>query len=172
MEVRERSSTDASLGISRRTLLRRGAVVGGAMVWTAPVVHTLAGPASGVGTAIDGISFVAILVQCNGVLYRMKWEVDDTSLSLETGRKFGIPDGDDLERNNPNVADGPAPGTSAFLNANGSITVVLGPGCVLDDFVVKRGQCAAGPGQAGQPGTGQSGSVTFPVPTSTLASCA
>jgi hypothetical protein len=172
MDVRERSATDTSLGISRHTLSRRGLVVGAALLWTTPVVRTLANPASGTGTRVDGISFAAILVRCDGILYRMKWEVDGTSLSLETGRGFAIPGGDDLERNNPNVADEPAPETSAFLNANGSITVVLGPGCVLEDFVVKRGQCAAGPGQAGQPGTGQSGSVTFPVPTSTLASCA
>jgi hypothetical protein len=53
MKVREPSPTNSSLGISRRTLLRRGAVVGGALVWTPPVVITLASPAAGAGTPVD-----------------------------------------------------------------------------------------------------------------------
>lgn len=32
-------------GLSRRDVLRRGAVVGGALVWTTPLVQSLAGPA-------------------------------------------------------------------------------------------------------------------------------
>jgi hypothetical protein len=53
MKVREPGSTNLSLGISRRTLLRRGAVVGSALVWTPPVVITLASPAAGAGTPVD-----------------------------------------------------------------------------------------------------------------------
>jgi hypothetical protein len=53
MKVREPGSTNVSLGISRRTLLRRGAVVGSALVWTPPVVITLASPAAGAGTPVD-----------------------------------------------------------------------------------------------------------------------
>lgn len=171
MEVRERSATEASLGISRQTLSRRGVVVGSVLLWTAPVVRTLSNPASGAGTPVDGISFVAVLVSCDDLSYRMKWDVNG-GLTLSTGPTFNVPGGDDLQRGNPDIQLGAAPGTSAFLNANGAITVALGPGCVLTDFVVKRGQCAAGPGQAGQPGIGQVGSVTFPVPTSNRASCA
>ncbi|MCW2608388.1 MAG: hypothetical protein JWO60_3081 [Frankiales bacterium] len=37
--------TNEENGLSRRTALKRGAVIGGALVWTAPVVQTLAGPA-------------------------------------------------------------------------------------------------------------------------------
>jgi hypothetical protein len=55
MEVREPSSTDSSLGISRRTLLRRGAVVGGVLAWTPPVIITLASPAAGTGTPIESV---------------------------------------------------------------------------------------------------------------------
>src|SRR4051812_1710814 len=32
-------------GMNRRDVLKRGAMVGGALVWTAPVVQSLAGPA-------------------------------------------------------------------------------------------------------------------------------
>ena len=41
----EDDSTVEHDGISRRTALKRGAVVGGALVWTTPIVQTLAGPA-------------------------------------------------------------------------------------------------------------------------------
>jgi hypothetical protein len=170
MEVRGRGSTDSSLGIPRRTLLRRGAIVGGALIWTPPVVITLASPASGAGTPMGGISFVAILVHHNGQLYRMKWDLN-SGLSLTTGPTFDVSGGPNLLRYHPNVVSGPAPGTSALLNANGSVTVALGAGCTLADFVVKRGQCAARPGHAGQPAIERGGTVTFPVPTSDRASC-
>ena len=32
-------------GLDRRTMLKRSAIVGGALVWTTPVVQSLAGPA-------------------------------------------------------------------------------------------------------------------------------
>jgi hypothetical protein len=40
---------EESAGLSRRTLLRRSAVVGGALVWAAPAVQTLAKPAFAAG---------------------------------------------------------------------------------------------------------------------------
>lgn len=170
MEVPERGSVDASLGISRRTLLRRGAVVGGALAWTVPVVSTLAAPAAAAGTPADGVSFVAVLLEQAGKWYRMKWDVNGSSLALTTGPNFQISGGPTLLNGQP-IEKGAAPGVSAGVNANGSVTVSLG-GATLHNFVVKRGQCNAGPGVAGQPGTGQTGSVTFPVPLSNLAGCA
>ena len=38
-------------GLDRRSVLRRGAILGGAMVWTVPTVQSLAGPAFAIGTA-------------------------------------------------------------------------------------------------------------------------
>lgn len=38
-------------GLDRRAVLRRGAILGGALVWTVPAVQTLAGPAFAAGTA-------------------------------------------------------------------------------------------------------------------------
>ena len=38
-------SEEVSEGLDRRDLLKRGAMVGGALVWTVPAVQTLAGPA-------------------------------------------------------------------------------------------------------------------------------
>ena len=37
-------------GLDRRSVLRRGAILGGALVWTAPAVQTIAGPAFATGT--------------------------------------------------------------------------------------------------------------------------
>ena len=41
----EDSDLQENLGIDRRTLLKRSAVVGGTLVWAAPLVQTLAKPA-------------------------------------------------------------------------------------------------------------------------------
>jgi len=37
-------------GPNRRDVLRRGAILGGALVWTTPIVQSLAGPAFAAGT--------------------------------------------------------------------------------------------------------------------------
>ena len=37
-------------GLDRRSVLRRGAVLGGALVWTVPAVQTIAGPAFAAGS--------------------------------------------------------------------------------------------------------------------------
>jgi hypothetical protein len=69
---------DTSQGISRRDLLRKGAVLGGAVVWVTPVVQTL-----GMGRAFaqtaspepgQDISYVGINVVCEGESYFVKWE--------------------------------------------------------------------------------------------------
>lgn len=49
----EKSSVTGSGGFDRRTLLKRGAVVGGAAVWAAPVVQSLATPAWAAGSPLD-----------------------------------------------------------------------------------------------------------------------
>lgn len=41
-------------GLDRRTVLRRGAILGGALVWTVPAVQTLAGPAFAAGSPCIG----------------------------------------------------------------------------------------------------------------------
>lgn len=67
---------EVSQGITRRDLLRRGAVLGGAVVWTTPVVQTLgmgrafASTASPVETRI---SFIAMDVDCGGTVRFVKW---------------------------------------------------------------------------------------------------
>lgn len=46
----EQEEFNANLGISRRTLIKRGAVVGGTLVWAAPVVQSLSAPAFAAGS--------------------------------------------------------------------------------------------------------------------------
>jgi hypothetical protein len=41
----KRLDVQGELGVSRRDLLRRGAVVGGALLWIAPAIHSVAAPA-------------------------------------------------------------------------------------------------------------------------------
>ncbi len=45
---------DQAAGLNRRDVLRRGAILGGALVWTVPAVQTLSGPAFAAGTPCVG----------------------------------------------------------------------------------------------------------------------
>jgi hypothetical protein len=47
MAERERPDTSPERGISRRDLVKRGAIVGGAAMWATPVIQSLAAPAFG-----------------------------------------------------------------------------------------------------------------------------
>ena len=84
------SPTEVSpqLGMSRRDLIRRGAILGGTLVWAAPAVQTFARPAFGQdnnGTPLEGFSYVAVLVECNGTTYRLKANLEDGVLIWECG---------------------------------------------------------------------------------------
>lgn len=69
-----------SQGISRRDLLKRGAALGGAVVWATPVVQTLGMGRAFANTAspVDGgekdVSYVVITWTCDGNLFKVKWE--------------------------------------------------------------------------------------------------
>ena len=76
-------------GISRRDLLKRSAIVGGAsaMVWAAPSITTLGGRAFGANGTPLTASFVAFIVECPNDLkspYRVKW--NESTDTLEDGR--------------------------------------------------------------------------------------
>lgn len=43
-------SEESDEGLDRRAVLRRGAILGGALMWTTPAVQTIAGPAFAAGT--------------------------------------------------------------------------------------------------------------------------
>jgi hypothetical protein len=171
----EPDAWSSNLGLSRRRFVKRAALVGGTLVWATPVVQSIGSPAMAAGTKPNDISYLALLISRAGQWYRMKWETSPTgSLRLETGPRFQVPAA--VQRLYPdfgNVEAGPAPGTSAAYNSDGSITVTLGSDCTLVMFLVKRGLCVAGPGIAGEPRTGQTGgTIRFPGPTSNRPFCA
>lgn len=71
----------ANLGITRRTLLRRGAVVGGALVWTVPTVRSLSRPAFASEGSPEptghAISYIALVLECtDGTTYRAKFNTE------------------------------------------------------------------------------------------------
>lgn len=161
-------------GISRREALRRGAIVGGAVVWASPVVQTIGMHKAYAQTtpAVTDISFIALLLQCGTTTYRIKWETDFTGAPDECGNSFAIGNCNPSDLGSGSVSSCPD-GVSASVNPNGSVTVTFPSSCNITDFVVKRGQCCAGPGQAGEPSVPiGGGSATFGVPTSNQTNCA
>lgn len=51
---------DGGGGLDRRTVIRRGAILGGALVWTTPVVQSIAGPAFATGTPCVPMAILGI----------------------------------------------------------------------------------------------------------------
>lgn len=85
---------EASQGITRRDLLRRGAVLGGAVVWTTPMVQTLGMGRAFAQTAspIEGpaISYIALVIDCGDQhTHFIKWEVDENKWEHNPGRAPG-----------------------------------------------------------------------------------
>jgi hypothetical protein len=70
----ERSESEAQ-GLTRRELLRKGAVLGGALAWSIPTVQTFRmAPAFAAATS-HAISYVAMVLKCGDKYYRAKYEV-------------------------------------------------------------------------------------------------
>lgn len=99
-------------GISRRELLRRGAVLGGAVVWTTPVVQTLGmGRAFAQTASPEGgkdISYVVVQWDCDGTKYHTKWDggwqagrTPDCELKLQGSNPANIPAGFAVSTNGP-----------------------------------------------------------------------
>lgn len=107
---------EQSQGITRRDLLRRGAVLGGAVVWTTPVVQTL-----GMGRAFaqtasptggKDISYIGINVDCGGGdAFFAKWEdgqwEDMPGAAPSCADKEDLPQGVDGSGKGFIITDGP-----------------------------------------------------------------
>lgn len=62
-------------GLTRRDLLRKGAILGGALAWSIPTVQTFRmAPAFAAATS-HAVSYVAMVLQCGDAYYQAKWEV-------------------------------------------------------------------------------------------------
>jgi hypothetical protein len=70
-------------GPGRRTVLKRTALIGGTMVWSTPVVQSIAAPALAVGGSpapgeqSEGPSYVIVFVEYQGAHHQFKFERDD-----------------------------------------------------------------------------------------------
>ena len=168
------NSTD---GVSRRSMLKKSALVGGTMVWAAPVVQSITSPAFAQGTPEDGdtqdISFVAILLDCSGDLYRVKFNNETEGLVTECGRDFSVAQcNETLMEGSTDVEDSCPSGVSAVMDGR-NLVVSLGT-CTIVDYVVKCGAgayqepgsndqvgCQDYPEEVNAPQAGDDGTVTF-----------
>ena len=67
-------------GLSRRSMIKRGALVGGTLVWAQPVVQgfgTAAGAQGGDVSALTGFSYIAVRFTCGTTTYWAKYELDE-----------------------------------------------------------------------------------------------
>ena len=128
-------------GITRRELIRRGAALGGAVVWVTPVVQTM-----GMGRAFaqtaspapctPGISFIAMNVTCGGVDYFIKWEAPG-SWEVDPGSAPGCegsftPSGQKIS--------GATLGFSVTVDSSGIATVHIPVTCTVNKAAVKGGE--------------------------------
>lgn len=146
--------TTPDTGLSRRDMLRRTALVGGTVVWMAPVVQTLAAPAYAGSTAPGGpppgngetgaISYVVILGKCGGTYYMRKYGDtgcgDDVSVSSDDATctsglaKLLVEAGANLASSCPPFGAG-----SDLGGGTCDLTVTLGD-CTLEGYLVHDGQ--------------------------------
>ena len=97
-EGTELAGVQGTAGISRRDMLRKSAIVGGAgaLMWAAPSITKFSGAAAW-GTEVGkGLSYIALEYDCDGVKY-IKFDLDeldengDPDYSWETGDNFKTP---------------------------------------------------------------------------------
>lgn len=134
----EEQSTDVPTGFDRRTLLKRGAVVGGTAIWATPVIQSLARPAFAAGSPV-----------CVHT-YRFKYDVNDGGGGeFDNGEPAGgsaaalcLPDGygDAEELPSSGEIPGHVGGVEIRLSDDGrSAEIVLPAECVLLDGDAKAG---------------------------------
>lgn len=151
----ELESIDPNLGISRRDLMRKGAVLGGTVLWAAPVVQSFTTPAFATGHSpaqgVGGISYVAVLVVCGTNCFVVKYEPEENRTTCGGGSTgVNMP----CCTNFATLCTGTCPttGTGTFTEgANGTVTYTPPAGCTVVDYRVHCGQCCEGPGAPNQP---------------------
>ncbi len=141
----------ANQGITRRDLLKKGAVLGGAVVWVTPIVQSV-----GMGRAfaqttspcMPPISYIAMNVSCpdvdgggGQVEYFIKWEGDEfLDFEIDPG---SVPGCGDFLMNALHVYGGIGNGGLGFdvdPQPDGTHIITVGPGCSVQLVAVKGGQ--------------------------------
>lgn len=130
-----------SQGITRRDLLKKGAVLGGAVVWVTPIVQSV-----GMGRAFaqvtspctPPISYIAMNVTCGGIQSFIKWEGDEF---LDFEYDPGTTPGCTFTMIGDHVYGGIGGlGFSVDPQADGTHIITVGPGCTVQLVAVKGGQ--------------------------------
>lgn len=150
-------------GVSRRDLLKRSAVVGGALVWATPVVQSIGGSAmagtspgslpSGTGGGTGCISFIGFVIDCSGTYYGYKVEnafCNDGSQNLvpyTDTTKIGGPSGDKcdsywqtLTANLTLASDTSLSHVTVDMSSN---TISAASGCTFYGWVLHDGGCSS-----------------------------
>jgi hypothetical protein len=130
--------------VSRRDALKRGAVLGGSLLWTAPIVQSITVPAF--AQYPPDISYIALNITCPDGNFVVKWEVDEADWDPDPG---SFPD---CECFTPvgEKADGGDKGlTASSPDPSGCITINTGPCIATLTVVMGGGNCTTGPMGAG-----------------------
>ena len=151
-----------SQGITRRDLLKKGAALGGAVVWVTPIVQSV-----GMGRAFaqapsptpcdPGISYIAMNVTCGVIHYFIKWETTNGFAGDWEPDAGSVPECESLIAPTGTKFDGELLGFSVDVDSSGTATVTLPqdqippqPPCTVDVVVVKGGSnCSQLLGQTG-----------------------
>lgn len=147
-----------SLGISRRDVLKRGAVVGGTLVWAAPAVQTISRAAlaqdGGTPQPTDGaISYVALVLNCGTAgTFRVKYETGDVDPNDATVGGAWVDPGETPQCPEPDGWDTATPANGGTLGIVVSGTKaelcfdLSSTGCVVLDGTAKGGAGILPPG--------------------------
>ena len=135
-------------GITRRDLLKKGAVLGGAVVWVTPIVQSVGmgrAFAQAVSPCTPPISYIAMNVSCpdadDGPLFFIKWEADLGEFGLWEAHPKSVPGCSDIfEPDGLKILGDVHLGFSVSVDPGGIATVTIGPGCTVIAGVVKGGQ--------------------------------
>ena len=137
--------TDEARGISRRDLLRRGAALGGAVLWATPTVQTLGMRPAFAAATSHATSYVAFVLRCGDDTFLVKWEVDGTYGTWESGGSLPCESGRFLEAPYGPFTGGapvglPTPSQTAIDGDKVKWTFRFTNGCTVLWWVNKCGQ--------------------------------
>lgn len=155
-------------GLSRRDVIRRGAIVGGALVWTTPVVQSLAGPAFAQAEPSRRVD-----EDCDEI-FQFKLEGPFTTFSSGQAPDCA-PTGYDPNGTNfvsgPNIAGViPNHGTISVVVTGQTATITIPADCTLLDGQAKAGALNGGTLECedAAPVPGDPGVYTVTLPTSDI----
>lgn len=152
------TATAETIGISRRSLLKRGAVVGGT-VWAVPVIQSLSAPAFAQGVLYGGgrtdLSYIAIVYDCGSGDRGIKIDVPEGCKDADTTSGCDLLAGCGGTGETPDCGDffGTTPSgscadiQSATVDDNGNVTIIFQPGCQI---VRAAAKCGSGAGACEQ----------------------